>query len=583
MRELSAGIFRLDLAGDPSHIVANGAVASEAARKAIAEALRAYAPRAGLDLDVEVTAPFRPATGGFDWEDQYSLPAGLVEPRQVDEGTTIERHPSIVAKRDPAAGATFCFQVDLGFMPDPATQAEPLALTDLPADWQELTIDVEVHSQQLRFEDGGHRRVLTVRRNQASIPATFEAKVAEDVEPGSGVDLLVVFNYKTRFSGIARRSFVAVAGTAPRPLATPIDERVAIVPDARPAALTIKIFSLDTGQGRFLWDFDGPDTYGLGGDARHGEISLGASTDAFARSLLNACPRIPPGQHESTFRGIGEQIWRASPAQFRELYSEMRLKLGSEFPIQLVTDEPHVPWEMMWPEGLAGGDDGDHLYMTHPISRWFAKKNGRMRPNFPAGTIASFVPEYANSQSLPAALEEGRWLVSELGAAAMTATYQAFTDFWGRSVPEQAVTVLHFAGHGNLGDSGVGQIKMLENRWVTCNEVNGGVKLGQRHGTFMVLNACEVGSLDYVLGLSAGWAASLTERGFGGVLAPLWAVQDEHASSVVRAYLKSFMGGTTVGESMLAARRTHRSASATPYAYLCYGDVMAKISAVPTA
>jgi hypothetical protein len=118
---------------------------------------------------------------------------------------------------------------------------------------------------------------------------------------------------------------------------------------------------------------------------------------------------------------------------------------------------------------------------------------------------------------------------------------------------------------------------------VSCNEVHSGVKLGKLYGTFVVLNACKTGVVQYQLGLASGWAASLTGRGFGGVLAPIWAVQDECASMVVRDYLNDFMGGTPLGRAMLVARAARRQDSSTPYAYVAHGDVMASMKQGPSA
>lgn len=114
--------------------------------------------------------------------------------------------------------------------------------------------------------------------------------------------------------------------------------------------------------------------------------------------------------------------------------------------------------------------------------------------------------------------------------------------------------------------------------WVSSKEVHSGVRLGMRDGTFVVLNACSAGTADETLGVVGGWPTRLATRGFGGVLAPIWAVQDEHASSVVLHQLDGLTKGRPLGEAMRDARVCYRNASATPYAYLCHGDVMARMS-----
>ncbi|OXE38680.1 hypothetical protein CCS92_27815, partial [Methylobacterium radiotolerans] len=46
-------------------------------------------------------------------------------------------------------------------------------------------------------------------------------------------------------------------------------------------------------------------------------------------------------------KGIGEEIWEAAPSAFKAVYIDLYSRLGRDFPIQIITDEPHVPWEMM--------------------------------------------------------------------------------------------------------------------------------------------------------------------------------------------------------------------------------------------
>jgi len=113
--------------------------------------------------------------------------------------------------------------------------------------------------------------------------------------------------------------------------------------------------------------------------------------------------------------------------------------------------------------------------------------------------------------------------------------------------------------------------------WISCDEMHSGVKLGNRDHSFVVINACEVAGGDYELGAIDGWPAALGERGFGGVLAPLWAIQDDYASLVVRDFITAFRNKRSLGESICRARMADRDKSATPYAYICYGDVMAEM------
>jgi CHAT domain len=321
----------------------------------------------------------------------------------------------------------------------------------------------------------------------------------------------------------------------------------------------------------WLWIVDAPGLQGLGG-SRHDHVDI-PDPEAFATDLLKQCPQMTKPQHASRLRGIGEEIWARSPDTFRTIYKDMREKFGAAFTIQIITEEPHVPWEMMFPDGKSGVVDPDHLFMTHPICRWSTDFVGDMPPQLKRGSMASFVPNYGPATVLQSAIAEGEWLVSTLGAKAIPATVGDFTRFWSTDLPGAAVSVLHFAGHGS--NKPVPSIAMLDGD-VTRDDVNSAVKLGGRDRTFVVLNACEVGAAEMRLGLASGWTEKLIKHSFGGVLAPLWKVEDDCASEVVRTYLQKFYGRSVpMGMAMMQARKAQRDASATPYAYICHGDVNA--------
>ncbi|UGV26932.1 CHAT domain-containing protein [Rhodopseudomonas boonkerdii] len=540
-------------------------------------ALRSSGPApVKLTDHIQVTAPFRPAHRS-DLEqyvarsDSSSLAMDSALETSPPASVDVDRYPSITAEKPPVVGEIFRFQVALDAEPTDAS-AEPVSFKKVPGDWRVLRVAVEVHSSRLRFKDGDNRKTINVVRQGRTLPVSFSATVLDDGGAGSPLEIVAIFTYEYRFSGMIRQTFEVErsTGSPGSTFATAVNMHSASVAD-----LTIKIFRSDT-LGNYIWSFDAPRGRNLGSPERSEFVNLGTSTGDYAMGLLRECPGFAAGQHAGKLRGIGEEIWKISPPSFKLLYRDMHREFGPSFPIQIITDEPHIAWEMMHPDNDAGVNGPDHLFMTHPIARWLVHLQGRISSKFTPGSIASFVPNYKDEESLAMALEEGQWLADNLGAVAQEATYKGFTDFWGSAMPREPVAVLHFAGHGDTDAAGIAKIKLVDG-WVSCNDVHGGVRLGREHGTFVVLNACKVGASEYRLGLSSGWAASLTGQGFRGVLAPLWAVQDKCASVIVRDYLTSFMQGVPLGEAMQTARAASRHLSSTPYAYVVHGDVMARI------
>lgn len=573
--ELSVECFR-------TKMIVTGSVISETAKHRILSVITRYCTpkRIKLANKMEVTAPFRPAE-----DHEYERPvsrriamdsAFVPPPSEPPAGIAVDRYPAIRSDQLPVEGATFRFEVDLKSEPDPTTDSKPVTFEDVPGNWRSMEVGVEVHSSRLIFKEGENRKTITVMREGTTFPVSFSATVSASTGNASPLEVVAIFTYRDRFSGAVKRSFEVLQApvAAPQVAMSGSAGSVRLIATDAPD-LTVKIISLD-GDGNYLWSLDAQNGRKLGLPSREGRINLGKSTGEYAAKLLKECPNMGPPSHVSRLRGIGENIWKASPDAFKALYKDLHIKFGPEFAIQIVTDEPHIPWEMMHPDDASGVTAPDHLFMTHPIARWFLSTGGIMPSEFEPGSIASFVPDYRDGNALPAALEEGRWLQRELGAIPQNATYENFTEFWGSKPPVKPVAVLHFAGHGDIDAAGVARIELLDG-WVDCNEVHSGVILGRRDGTFVVLNACKTGVVEYQIGLVSGWAASLTGHGFGGVLAPLWAVQDECASQIVQDHLQSFIAGTALGRAMLGARAVGRLNSSTPYAYVLHGDVMARM------
>lgn len=612
-----------------------GAVASEAIKSFVTEVLLKAPGVRSVDNQLDVTAPFSPA----DQDDLLAaaiarriptspepaetgpnaknLPEATLTARDLDQPgdivtlggqrelrrVDVERHPSIRPITEPTIGELFVFQVDLTLEKDNDTVADPARFVDVSDDWTELLIDVEVFSDQLDFSDSPRNGVIKVRRDQKSLPATFATKILEGAGAVGAVELLVVFSYNTRHSGTACRKFQLKNTEGPNKTANnteeakppresdrlrggepPKDEKAApsaaiAFPRSVPTPeLTVKIISQGSeAEGCFIWSLQA--RRGTGGANRTATIRLGQTGQAYAAALLDICPNLQPGQHLSSLQGIGQEIWDVSPPEFKSLYVALRNELGPNFPIQIITDETYVPWEMMLPTAASGVVNGNHLFIDHPIARWPVKAENSMPPSLPFGLIATFAPDYGRNNPLPSAQEESQWLIAELGAKPFPATFDGFISFLGANSPNETVSVLHFAGHGS-SEAGANSGLRMSDGWVKYFDIrNDRVKLGERDHSFFVANACEIGSPRLGLGGVVGWPQVLTSKGFSGVLMPIWSVDDEHASHLVRNALSRIVKSREpLGEAIRAARLDTYQSSSTPFAYVCYGDVMARIT-----
>ncbi|WP_264048930.1 CHAT domain-containing protein [Methylobacterium flocculans] len=573
--KLAREIYGMEVTLAGTAIALTGSVTSEKVKAGLGAMFRNAAE--SLRNDLEVTAPFECANA--PWVETATA---------VPPSESLTRYPSVTPDGDASPGEIFQFKVDLAPTPDGMTEGDPVKLRDLPAGWTEVQVTAEVNFPAIVFErpeDG--KGIIAIMPDGSSRPAVFRGRIRPDAEVGSICKMSVMFEYQDRHAGAAVRRIPIQKGTksGTQGIAVgmpPAGRGIQLVRNAEKPVLTVKIME-GSSPGKLMWSLkalQGPTRFKTVSWME--EIHLKEGTASFARDLLDRCPSLPPGRtHANVLRGIGERIWKATPGHFKSLFAELRAIHGPRFPIQFVTNDPHVPWEMMYPDANAGIADADHIFMSHPVARWFGECEGGMLEGFSKGRIVSFVPEYDDGSGLPDAVEEGRKLISEHGAEIGEATCGGFTNFLCRSQPDARVSILHFAGHANppgeRGEAGSEGLRMSDG-WVSHMEVNGGVVLGMEDGTFAVLNACSIGVANHTLGVVGGWPASLADRGFGGILAPIWAIQDSLASSVVHDQITGLLNGQTLGEAMREARECYRNASATPYAYLCHGDVMARMS-----
>lgn len=498
------------------------------------------------------------------------------EPDSVE----VSRYPAVESSGELSPGNVIDVTVDL--TTDASGGEKPIDVGSFAADWTEIELSVQIVGDWLKavMPEAGS---ITLRRDGPTTPATFACTVSLDYVRGTPAVLQVYYLHGTRICGSMRRDLAASevpgkdayteertkpAPSKPAPAASGV---VTVVPDASGPALVVMIAGVE-GQQQWIWKGYGPDGYRTGS----GTVQLGGTAKAFADTLLASCPDLPPASFRRTMRGIGETIWRKVPDGFRDAYLGCRRVLGGDFPIQFSSDDPHVPWEMMKPD--VDGGKVDHLYIEHPVARWPLNTHGALRPTFPAGDILSFVPDYS-VQKLISAAAESAWICSTLGAIRMDPTRDAFLDLLDGKHPDP-VRMIHFAGHG-MADTGSndGGIE-LQDASVGLMEVNqSSIQIGHRDGPLIVLNACEASAGAEMLGMNTGWGAAVAATGFGGLIAPLWAVQDAMAFQMAQDSLPQLVSGSaTLGAAVRDARRKNADASVAALAYLTHGDVMARFA-----
>ncbi|HYO53188.1 lipase/acyltransferase domain-containing protein [Archangium sp.] len=536
-------------------------------------------------------------------------PPVVTEPPALrDEGQTISRYPSVEPVVPARPGQALPLTVDLALAEVGAeTESAGFSVSGLAPDWKELPIKVRLLCSEMTFRPGADTGVVLVRRNEGSIAATLTGTV----DPSASGELTVVatFEYGGRFCGAARRRIpIESAGTgnpgpsSSRSSSTPPPSGVTsasageadegkgtfvLEVGARQPHLTVQIHRLDKSNPRRLyWMLHvGVPCEGL--PARlSGDLDLGADPSAFFQSVASTARELRAGDHYNWFLGLGKLLYQRTPTAFRETFRALRTQYGPGFPIQFITDDPHIPWELMAPSDVPGAE---LLCMEHPVARWLLDYQTSLTAHLTLGDILTIAPDYQfhpHLAPLPQAQEESRQISKRFRAVRVAGRRQPVMNLLGGGYA-RPVGLVHFAGHGKYSANNEvspscvyledGELRTLEVR-------NSLTMLGQKSRPLVIFNACEVGTATDMLGGIGGWAETFVSESFAGFIAPLWPVQDAHARNAVEQLVADLREKhLSVGEALRRLRQNEAKTSPTYLSYVFVGDVMARFAPAAAA
>lgn len=505
--------------------------------------------------------------------------AAIVE----DEGTSPIRYPAIDIDSALLPGARVIVTIDLTRALSPDTEGGPVAVGPQPSTWRSLELTVAVSCAAIAF-DGDGRDTVVIHRNQASDAARIAGRVLPNAARGTTATVSAAFFDGTRFCGSASRAFAI--GDDPRAAATAPGKtttrgQVVAEPGVERPDVTVRISRVAGQPTRLDWIVETTRFDGLPPRLR-APIDLAQDPAAEAASLFETVATLPRGGHRARIEGFGGELWARAPQMFRDVYWALWDRHTRPLAIQFISDEPHLPWELMRP--VRGDESEVHppLLLGHRVARWIERWDGYMRNRLPAGEIRTIAPRYKTaSRRLPRAQTEADAIVARFGATRIGGTRQEVTALL-ESLNPGPVSLLHFAGHGVFATTAATESSIrLEDGELAASELaRPEVRLGRLCRTLVFFNACEVGATGSIFGEVGGWADALLGRQFGGFIAPLWSVDDEDAGVVAAELLDSIVTRREpIGEALRAVRARHGDESPTFFSYLYYGDVTARIGA----
>jgi hypothetical protein len=403
---------------------------------------------------------------------------------------------------------------------------------------------------------GEQTRTLHIRPNQDSEPAVFYLRARESGPQGILIDFYSsqALLISQTISLEAVEEGVAEALTKYASASLRVGDYFAPPPDL--------ILRVDTQGSRLIYHLLFSDTCML---TIEGE-SLRADPREFRQRVMKeieALRRDGRGSGDEVFRElarIGQGLYRQLfPEALRRKYCQFRSRVRT---LELISDEPWIPWELVKPYELAGFDgpngfEDDFLCARFDFSRW-VMPNTAPAAEIQVHSLACIAPM---DSGLPAATQEAEFVRALARNAVKDASPESATRPLVLGLLEGGVPISlwHFACHGNYDDHDPeGSPLHLQAKDCLYPKDLIGPTIESRLSAdrpLVFLNACRVGSMGLGLTALAGWAKQLIECRAGAVIAPLWVVSDEPARHFAEAFYKrSQQPGCTLAQAMRGAR-----------------------------
>lgn len=302
---------------------------------------------------------------------------------------------------------------------------------------------------------------------------------------------------------------------------------------------------------------------------------------------------LPEEEVDRYTRSIGQNLWRdLVPVEFQDYYGEHREQWHADGVSLLVySDEPHIPWELMWPYDTQGGtwQDEDPWCMTMKLTRWLRRDrrgNGNLGPvlSLNLQALACIAPQEGETD-LDEVDDEQEFLKELMADHHLQ---DLSPDDLSRRVVRHLLEAgdynwIHVASHGKFYSTSPdkdSRIELPNGERVTPQDIVGleiERHIRQERPGF-IFNVCHGGRQGYSPAGLAGWANRLLSNGSGLFISPMWPAGDTCALIFSKVFYKELFEGHTVADAVQAGRAAARtSGDLTWIAYSVYAHPNARL------
>lgn len=557
-------------------------------------------------------------------------------PVSVDPGATppaaapLQRYPTIDSPATVATGARFSVLVSLTIdkiTPDVAVRsvgqgvektAQGGLVLNLPCQ-PKCEMEVVLTAPGFDFVSGSNTAAIQMTPDGDSTPARFDLTA---LQAGSG-RLEATFWSHGAFLARAVRTIQVTPFSAARAMqapiapqaAAPLPRQVSVSQPSAPAALPLGTAAPDL---TLQWEestFAGQPQCNLLvsspylGPVRTARCVSGADLAKYLAQRYEQLhqltgrgvqvPGEPNPQDRSKLvadhlRGLGRELYdhfatKAFQDAFWALVDKEKSDPNFHFrTIQIFTNNPVLPWEILVPARPDGSDVRGFLGVDFAVARWhIGDRIGDLPPlELPLRRVVAFAPKYQGPAYLAHQQEELQSISGLPGYERNPGNTQAMFHV----LDDLPAGIVHFAGHGYARPAAGGAIfdygLLFEDAAVSPTIWRGHEHPAARNHPLFILNACDTGEAQSVAGFVDGWAAAVLETGASGFIGGLWPLGDQGAAEFSKDFYAALQRDLGAGKpsSVAGLVRSIRAQFAktsdpTFLAYVFYGD--ARLAIIP--
>jgi hypothetical protein len=500
-------------------------------------------------------------TAGQPFEESASSSAEAA-PSEIRAWPRLEA-PEYVRARMP-----FTVVVGLSASAQPGVAGSAFTIA-IPEGADSVDVTVELTSDGFDAPEGW-TRLLKVPAAAPTSPAVTFALVGRDpegVQPMRLTMLEVRYLVGSTVCGYASKPIIVGAAGAREEPPLPLERGASW--RAQPASATPVVLSADPAEvdltvelakpdrnpakGRFICTLRSP--HQLATPAGPFEIDLGEDAKTFASTIIDGVR-----QHGGTVLGenflasLGSLVSEKLPVELFDALQEVaRIVAPAPPAVLIVSAEPFVPWELATVDPPLDSSRPHYLGAQVLLGRWLREgtaSRGVAKPSpHPPGRLAVdhlavMAGKYkaaSGLRDLPSAEEEARDLVKAYGGIGLPATAAALKQLLDAELTRDFETVaagaVHFAGHGQFNSTDPdSSVMFLSDGSPISSLLFRSASYGGDRQPLIFLNACMIGVGGELLGDMGGFPGNCLRGGFGAVLGALWAIDDDVASEIARAF-----------------------------------------------